>query len=149
MSRGFTLIETLTTIAILSFLATLAWPAYLNQVNRARYAAAESIARSFVVPLWEYRLEEGRFPPDVDNDQEPLGLAGYWVDADDAPFRSAFDYDHHSVSQGDQKVCLVQITFFGLNKQRDTNPSSDFATKDDRIIPVAKYACNYPTGSVR
>jgi prepilin-type N-terminal cleavage/methylation domain-containing protein len=142
---GMTLIELLIVLILIGILAAIGIPSYLKQRDKALYANAKEIARSLVVPIWEYRIERGRFPADQLNNVPPSGLRAYWVDRSKAPFESSFDYDNHGLGSGQ---CLAQITFFGKNRIRNSSPYSQVAEGDDLIVPISLYACNEPRGSI-
>lgn len=151
---GFTLIEQLAAILIVAVLSAIALPSYLNQKDKAEVAHATLIAQSFVVPLLEYRLMHGNFPPDVNANVAPVGLEDVWVNGSAAPLRSPFDYEHHGLGNGGgdgMGQCLIMITWFGKNQIRDpaTSVYSAIASGDDVIIRVATYDCDQPRRSIR
>jgi len=157
-SLGFTLIEQLVALLIVAVLSAIALPSFLNQRDKAEVAHATLIAQSFVVPLLEYRLRHGNFPPDTNANVAPVGLEDVWVAAAAAPMRSPFDYEHHGLGNGsgggngaDMGQCLIMITWFGKNQIRDpaTSVYSAIASGDDVIVRVATYDCDQPRRSIR
>jgi len=144
-NSGVTLIELLIVLILLGLLAAIGIPSYLNQKDKALYSNARAIGRSLVVPIWEYRIERGRFPADRINNVAPDGMSGYWIDRANAPFESSFDYDHHGLGGGQ---CLAQITFFGKDRIRNSSPYSQIAEGDDLITLISLYGCNEPRGAI-
>ena len=146
IQRGFTIVEVLVVIIIIGILSAIALPWYLSLKNKALYAEAETIARGFVPTLKEYQAKTGKFPPDVDNNEPPIGLEGVWVYKEQMPLESALDFDNQNLGDG---VCVAQFTYFGANKVRNTNPLSLEAEGDDLLIPIGRYECEGAAGSVR
>jgi len=62
-SAGFTLIELLIVAGVISLLAAIAVPNYLEATRRADVAACQSNLRTLGMALAMYRLDYGRFPP--------------------------------------------------------------------------------------
>jgi hypothetical protein len=62
------------------------------------------------------------------------------------PSQSPLDYDHHGIGDGN---CLVLITFFGLDKIRNSSPFELTAKGDDRVVFVASYACSESRQTIR
>ena len=61
LQRGFTLVELMITIAILSVVAALAIPAYNGYILEARLGAARANMEPLRLALEEYWLEEGSY----------------------------------------------------------------------------------------
>lgn len=61
MARGFTLLELMVVIAIISFLTALALPSYQGYVDQARQATLRSAAQSMAVRQALYRAKEGTY----------------------------------------------------------------------------------------
>lgn len=61
MARGFTLLELMVVIAIVSFLTALALPSYQGYVDQARQATLRSAAQSMAVRQALYRAKEGTY----------------------------------------------------------------------------------------
>lgn len=59
--RGMTLIETMVTIAIVGILATIAYPAYLKHVAKARRADAEGVLMNFANAMERRYTETGAY----------------------------------------------------------------------------------------
>jgi general secretion pathway protein G len=61
-SRGFTLVEVLTVVAIIATLAGIAVPAYFRTVDRARIDASIGEIYQMQKDISMYRIDEGRLP---------------------------------------------------------------------------------------
>jgi general secretion pathway protein G len=61
-SRGFTLIEILVVVVILSILAALIVPKIMDRPDEARVVAAKSDIRALISALKMYRLDNGSYP---------------------------------------------------------------------------------------
>ena len=59
---GFTLIEILVVLAILTILATLVVPNIMDRPDKARQVAAKQDINSIMSALNIYRLDHGRYP---------------------------------------------------------------------------------------
>ena len=61
MARGFTLLELMVVIAIVSLLTALALPSYQGYLDQARQATLRSAAQSMAVRQALYRAKEGTY----------------------------------------------------------------------------------------
>jgi len=66
-SLGFTLVELMIAIAILSVIAAIAIPAYNGYITEARIATARSNLDSLTLFLEDYRLDNGCYTPILAN----------------------------------------------------------------------------------
>ena len=71
-SRGFTLLEVLTVIAILGVLSAIAVPGYLSYRQRALNAAALQTMRNISKEIDVFNIDYNRYP----NDLNEIGLGG-------------------------------------------------------------------------
>jgi prepilin-type N-terminal cleavage/methylation domain-containing protein len=147
--KGFTLIEMLVVIVIISILAAIGIPIYLNSIERAKETEIFVMFDSLDIPIEEYRILNNRYPADVNAGINP-GLAEWPTTV---PFDSVLDYEHWGIGGG---VCVVLLTYFGENKIRNSithvgyGPvGSIIKNDDDYIKTVAVYECEDPRGSVR
>jgi prepilin-type N-terminal cleavage/methylation domain-containing protein len=60
-SHGFTLVELMIAIAILSVIAVIAVPAYLGYIKEARLGTLRMNLDTLRVPLEDYRLDNGNY----------------------------------------------------------------------------------------
>lgn len=111
-SKGFTLVELLVVVLLISILAGIAIPSFLKQVDKAGYAKARihmTATKSELMDLYE---ENGYFPFDVDADTKPEEISNFPLQADgDNPFNSRYGYDSLSAQDG----CFIKINFYGRN----------------------------------
>ncbi len=63
-NRGFTLVEMLIVIAIISIIVTIAIPQYRGYIENAKRQSAVSVLEQFPLLLENYRAEHGRMCPD-------------------------------------------------------------------------------------
>ena len=63
-ARGFTLIEMLITVSIVSILAAIAWPSYINQVQKTRRADGKTALMDAAQRLERCHTRFGRYDHD-------------------------------------------------------------------------------------
>ncbi|MGF1459104.1 MAG: type IV pilin protein [Leptolyngbyaceae cyanobacterium] len=148
--QGFTFIELLVVIVIISILAAFAYPAYASMVRRARYADVKQAMGTMVTEAQMYHVENAQYPPDVNSGVRPEGF-GNWPE--EPPLNGTFDYDHWGVGGGQ---CYVQIGFVAEDNNRDyaihkvNAPPQQFVEfNDDVVLGVKLYACSVAKGSIR
>jgi prepilin-type N-terminal cleavage/methylation domain-containing protein len=84
--RGFTLIETLLSLAIVGLLAAIAIPIYQGAIAKARHAALAADLHELYSAFMRYSIDHGRFPSDSGEDGldtttlSPLSTLGYFGD---------------------------------------------------------------------
>lgn len=68
MTRGFTLIELMVTVAIVAILATIAYPIYLHQLVEARRSAAEATLMDIAQREQQYMLDQRQYDAGCNTD---------------------------------------------------------------------------------
>jgi general secretion pathway protein G len=64
-SNGFTLLEMLVVILIIALLTGIIGPRLLNQVSKSEATAAKAQLAAFDKAIQAYRIDTGRFPPNL------------------------------------------------------------------------------------
>lgn len=118
--KGFTLLELLITVVIIGILASIAIPAYVATVDKFHYGKAKIQMGCMKRELEGFRMEKGYFPTDTNRNVTPAGIECFYTQSSkQVPFDSMYDYENWTASGG----CLIQITFFGKNKDKNTASS--------------------------
>lgn len=111
-SKGFTLLELLIVTLLISILAGIAFPAFLKQIDKARYAKAKSQMSAIKNEIMVLYVEKGYFPFDTPPDTKPEEISYFPLQADgDIPFNSRYGYDSWPAQDG----CYIKINFYGRN----------------------------------
>jgi prepilin-type N-terminal cleavage/methylation domain-containing protein len=76
LHRGFSLVEVMVVILIISCLVTVGVPTILRQQQRARAAAVYSDFRTFASAFDTYAQEFGAYPAEASVGRVPSGMAG-------------------------------------------------------------------------
>jgi len=132
--RGFTLIEVLVTIAIASILAAIALGASLAPIRKAQRVEAFAAMRAMVFDIKEFRVNEGRYPDDVQPNVMPEGVPNFRLQPD-TPNDSPFDYDKHCIN-GLWAVKLIWYGFDGV-REDDYRQIINENVGDDAVILVS------------
>ncbi|PCH60708.1 MAG: hypothetical protein COC05_03630 [Gammaproteobacteria bacterium] len=90
--KGFTLIEVLIVVAIVGILAAIAYPSYVEQINKSRRADAQTALIELAARLQEYYI-----------DQTPPGYAG-------AALGDAGIFPNQAPLEGNTKYYNLSIT---------------------------------------
>ncbi len=103
--KGFTLIELMIVLSILSILATLIIPSYLSSTDRAKEATLKLNLYTFRDTIDQFRADQGRYPDSLSELVELKYLRAIPVD----PFTSASDtWVEISVSGGETGIFDVK-----------------------------------------
>ncbi|MEZ5585697.1 MAG: prepilin-type N-terminal cleavage/methylation domain-containing protein [Sedimenticolaceae bacterium] len=93
--RGFTLVELMITIAVLTILTSIAIPLYSGYIREGHYAALHANLNSLRTPIEDFRLENGNY-----------GAAGNLTG--EAAINARFGWDPGSdISRYDYTVAIV------------------------------------------
>ncbi|MEO0794109.1 MAG: type II secretion system protein [Verrucomicrobiota bacterium] len=77
--RGFTLVEMMIVVVIIGLLAVIALPAFQNARTQSQNTRLANDLRQFRGAFETYNLENGDWPPDVNEGVLPAGMNGYIV----------------------------------------------------------------------
>ena len=83
LNKGFTLIELMIAVAVISILAAIAVPTYRDYTIRAKISEALNVAASAKISITEYYISEGKLPANLDE----AGLENVATD-----YIKSFDY---------------------------------------------------------
>ena len=99
--RGFTLVELVMVVSMVSLLAALAQPALQRVVMQARAAEAISNLNVIKVAVQGYEADFLNFPPEADVGEIPTGLVDYLPDDFTFDFEGySLDYDNFTGPDG-------------------------------------------------
>ncbi len=139
--RGYSLPELLAVMSILTILAALALPTYLNQVRKAQSKQANADIEAMKTEITEFHLKNDRYPHDVQPDTRPEGVTNFKL-RPDTPGNSPYDYDHHCLLvPGDTlKTRFVRIVWFGFDGIRQHNHENVVVQNigDDVVVTIAQ-----------
>lgn len=76
-SRGFTLIELIAIIVVLAVLSGVAIPRYIDMSERARLSSVAYTLKTVRRAIWQYRINEGAYPPDQNGGIMPPEMWNY------------------------------------------------------------------------
>ena len=118
LQRGFTLLELMVVIAIISILASLSAPTFTRQIAKAKLIDAQNIATQHQAIVEEYILLNGHFPSSDDFEQIKRTLT------EDSIVKSV-SVANQNKAQGDVIITLNDSTEINegqtLTYQRDAN----------------------------
>ncbi len=147
-NEGFTMVELLVVIIILSVLAAMALPTYLNQAAKARQAEAKQTLGALLRSQQAYRLEHGAFSKDI-------GDLGIGVGSETQNYRYQSKADSTGASgefSDDAKTFSKFAEIFGVAKDALTVKSyaGGVGTSEDEVGNTTSITLlcesNKPTG---
>jgi len=101
---GFSLIELMVAVTILSFLFLLAVPTYQRLQRKAKTAAVANDLRTFATAFQGHAHEAGNWPPEAAAGVVPTGMTAEELKFDDwlhpTPMGGKFDWENNQVHPG-------------------------------------------------
>lgn len=127
--RGFTLIEVLIVILIISMLSAIILPIYRQTIRRAERAAIVADAHGLYTALLRYNADHGKFPAEANPPQEawdgetlaPLTTQGYFDSATSVTSKldngRVLAYWAPDVNGADSEFLMIMIPDFDRNER--------------------------------
>ena len=132
-NRGFTVVELLIVMTIITLMAAIAVPPYLEAIRRSRASAMTADSRHIYDAMMRYRADKGTFPSETDFDKatlSPLSTEGYLSQSDSITRKllgdQLFLYLAPDVDGPDQQFIIVA--------RHETDPSVIVATVHTDLI---------------
>ncbi|HUR59921.1 MAG TPA: prepilin-type N-terminal cleavage/methylation domain-containing protein [Opitutaceae bacterium] len=114
--RGFSIIELMIVVLVISILGMLAQAAFHHITVRARGSAFVNDGRVFVEAFGRYAHEKGDFPPDAEAGVFPAGMAGYLNAATwgrTPPLGGVYDWDNKDAPGNGETVFRAAVKVSG------------------------------------
>jgi general secretion pathway protein G len=122
--KGFTLVELLVVVGIISLLATMLVPRFFKGLGQTKAKIARAKMTRVEQALNQFQLDCGRLPSDADGGLEalivqPPDLEGKW----NGPYckrselTDPWDNPYHYVQEGQQNVGSFDLVSFGADGQ--------------------------------
>ena len=145
-NAGFTLVEIMIVVAIISLLAVIAVPAFMRARQRSQNAKFINALRVGSDAVQIYATEHNAYPPDVNRGIVPPGLASYldptfnWTGA--TPIGGRWDWDFN-VSSVKAAISVVEPAagveqLQAIDQQFD---DGDLQTGTFRQVSSDRYSC--------
>lgn len=132
-NRGFTLVEILIVLTIITLMGAIAVPHYTEAIRKSRAAALTADSRNIYDAMMRYRADKGTFPSETDFDKvtlSPLSTEGYLSQAKSITRKllgdQIFLYLAPDVDGPDQQFIIVS--------RHETDPSVIVATVHTDLI---------------
>ena len=121
--RGFTLLELVVVLAIISILAAIALPNYANAVRRAREAVLKDDLFFMRSAIDEFYVDKGRYPESLDELVEEKYLRSIPVDpmTDEANWRTIIE-EHDPVEDPDYEPGIYDVRSRSASRGTDNRP---------------------------
>jgi len=130
-TKGFTLVELLIVIIILSVLSGIAIPVYLNFSNRAKESAAKTEMSNIANALGLYKADNEDYPSDFNDDI----LIGYLKDYKTT---DVWGNSYVYVSGSDHQT--YTLTSYGINEIEGGSPDDDIVFENGNMTLQGKYS---------
>lgn len=128
---GFSLVELMVAVTILSFLFLLAVPTYQRLQKKAKAAAVATDLRVFATALQGHAHEAGSWPAEVGPGVVPPGLTPEEFKYDDwtrtTPIGGKFDWEYNCSNVGGTYTAVIKIS---------PTPESPFVPDDDLMEAI-------------
>ncbi|MTV49362.1 prepilin-type N-terminal cleavage/methylation domain-containing protein [Heliobacillus mobilis] len=123
-SKGFTLVELLLVLAIISILFAVIVPRLGQATEKAKLSGVKNDFRAFDTALRQYYMEKSKFPStDEEKDTSSLLVTGKYIDK--SPVSTIDPWEHKYTYEGE--AGKVKITSYGPNGTTSTSDTDDIA----------------------
>ena len=144
--RGFTLIELMVVILIVSLLAAVAIPILRGRIEAAKWSEGKAIMGSVATAIQAYVAEKGyNYPPPTDDDFVEIGfetedLTGTYFDN--------IDFHFSVSSMGDPVTgapAIFEVTCAGSSKDNGpTRPAGGYVLQTDQVLGGLEFVQGTP-----
>ncbi len=108
-AKGFTLIELMITVAIVAILASIAYPAYQDQVRSSRRNDAQGVLTSFALAMERFYTSNNTYLGAAGTQLVPANSGAPWIFATEAPLDGATKYYNLTIKTGATKTTYTLV----------------------------------------
>ncbi len=108
-AKGFTLIELMITVAIVAILASIAYPAYQDQVRSSRRSDAQGVLTSFALAMERFYTSNNTYLGAAGTQLVPANSGSPWIFATEAPLDGATKYYNLTIKTGATKTTYTLV----------------------------------------
>lgn len=134
---GYSLLEILVVMAIISLLATLVAPRLFSQVDKSKITTAKSQAKSLRLALDSYWLDTGRYPTQdegltslINNVASDPGWAGPYMDGElpRDPWGNSYKYVPPEIDNNNRELSPKVLSYGADNEVGGSGNNADISS---------------------
>lgn len=112
--KGFTLIELMIVLVVITLLASIAYPAYQNNVTQSRRSDAQAALQGFAQAMERFYTEKGTYVGAAGTSGTPATTGAPWIFSTKSPIDSAETFYNLSILSASANAYVITASPTGV-----------------------------------